>query len=317
MSEKKKQEIPIPFKLDDFFTTQNEREENLKEHIEQIDISLIDDFKDHPFSIINNGELRTLKESIKERGIDTPTIVRKKDNGRYEMISGHRRMFASSLLGLKTIPCVVKDLSDDEATIIMVDSNLQQRKQILPSEKAFAYKMKYDALKRQGKRTDLTSGPMDQKLAAEKIGTEAKESEKTIRRFIRLTYLIHELLDIVDNSELNLSPTMGIRPAVEISYLKEEEQKMLVSYINMNLSTPSLIQAQEIKDLSKKGILNQESLNHIMKMEKPNQLPKFSIQEKKLFDVLPKNIKRDQVEDFVLKACNYYAKHLKQKQMER
>lgn len=317
MSEKKKQEIPIPFKLDDFFTTQNDREENLKEHIEQIDISLIDDFKDHPFSIINNGELRTLKESIKERGIDTPTIVRKKDNGRYEMISGHRRMFASSLLGLKTIPCVVKDLSDDEATIIMVDSNLQQRKQILPSEKAFAYKMKYDALKRQGKRTDLTSGPMDQKLTAEKIGTEVKESEKTIRRFIRLTYLIQELLDMVDNSELNLSPTMGIRPAVEISYLKEEEQKMLVSYINMNLSTPSLTQAQEIKDLSKKGILNQESLNQIMKVEKPNQVPKFSIQEKKLFDVLPKNIKRDQVEDFVLKACSYYAKHLKQKQMER
>lgn len=317
MSEKKKQEIPLPFKLDDFFTTEADREDNLKEHIEQIDISLIDSFKNHPFSVLNNEELRTLKESIKERGIDTPTIVRKKEDNRYEMISGHRRMFASKLLGLETIPCVVKELSDDEATIIMVDSNLQQRKQILPSEKAFAYKMMYDALKRQGKRTDLTSGPMDQKLAAEKISQEANESEKTIRRFIRLTFLIKDLLDMVDNSELNLMPSIRLRPAFYISFLKEEEQKMLVSYINMNLSTPSVKQAQEIKDLSKKGILNQESLNQIMKVEKPNQVPKFSIQEKKLFDVLPKNIKREQVEDFVLKACSYYAKHLKQKQMER
>lgn len=317
MNEKKKQEIPIPFELDDFFTTQSERDDELKEKIEQIDISLIDNFKDHPFKVLDNEDLKALKDSIEERGIDTPTIVRKKEDGRYEMISGHRRMFASKQLGLEKIPCVVKNLSDDQATIIMVDSNLQQRKQLLPSEKAFAYKMKYDAMKRQGKRNDLTSGPLDQKSTAEKIGKEAKESEKTVRRYIRLTYLIPDLLKIVDNSELDITPSMAIRPAVEVSYLKSHEQEMLLKYIESNLATPSLAQALDIKDLSQTGKLNQEALEKIMDQEKPNQIPKFGIKEEKLFAVLPKNIERDKIEDFVLKACSYYTKHLKQKDRER
>lgn len=317
MNEKKKQEIPIPFELDDFFTTQSDRDDELKEKIEQIDISLIDNFKDHPFKVLENEELNSLKNSIRERGIDTPTIVRKKDDGRYEMISGHRRMYASKLLGLEKVPCVVKDLSDDEATIIMVDSNLQQRKQLLPSEKAFAYKMKYEAMKHQGKRTDLTSGPVDQKTTAEKIGKEAKESEKTVRRYIRLTYLIPELLKIVDNSELDISPSMALRPAVEISYLNKNEQDLLFKYIDLNLVTPSLPQAINIKELSQKGKLTEEALQNIMDKEKPNQVLKFSIPEEKLFDALPKNIARDKVEDFVISACKYYSKHLKQKDLGR
>lgn len=317
MNEKKKQEIPIPFKLDDFFTTQNERDDAEKEKIEQISISLIDNFKNHPFKVLENEELYSLKDSIQKRGIDTPTIVRKKEDGRYEMISGHRRMYASKLLGLEKVPCVVKDLSDDEATIIMVDSNLQQRKQLLPSEKAFAYKMKYDAMKHQGKRTDLTSGPVDQKTTAEKIGKEVKESEKTVRRYIRLTYLIPELLKLVDNSELDLSPSMALRPAVEISYLKEKEQKFLFEYIEMNLVTPNLAQAINIKELSQEGKLDKNILQNILDKEKPNQVSKFSIPEDKLFNSLPKNIAREKVEDFVIDACKYYTKHLKQRDLGR
>ena len=317
MNEKKKQEIPIPFELDDFFTTQDDRDNKLKEKIEQIDISLIDNFENHPFKVLDNDELKALKDSIEERGIDTPTIVRKKDDGRYEMISGHRRMYASKQLGLEKIPCVVKDLSDDQATIIMVDSNLQQRKQLLPSEKAFAYRMKYDAMKRQGKRNDLTSGPMDQKSTAEKIGKEAKESEKTVRRYIRLTYLIPNLLSLVDNDILELTPSMAIRPAVEISYLSNHEQEMLLKCIESNLATPSLAQAIEIKNLSQARKLNQEVLEKIMNQAKPNQVLKFSIHEEKLFNVLPKNIEREKVEDFILKACSYYTRHLKNKDRER
>lgn len=309
-----KKKMPLP-KLDDLFL---EHDGNRPiEKIIDINIEEIDEFKNHPFKIIENNEFSLLVESIKENGVILPAIVRLKENGRYEMVSGHRRMYASKLLGLEKIPCVIKDLSDDEATIIMVDSNLQQRKQLLPSEKAFAYKMKYDAMKHQGKRTDLTSGPLDQKTTAEKIGKEAKESEKTVRRYIRLTYLIPKLLKIVDNSELDLSPSMALRPAVEISYLNEKEQQLLFKYIEMNLVTPSLAQAIELKNLSQKGELTHEVLQNIMDKEKPNQVLKFGIPEDKLFNVLPKNIEREKVEDFILKACSYYTKHLKQRDLGR
>lgn len=309
-----KKKMPLP-KLDDLFLEHDG--DRTIEKIIDINIEEIDEFKNHPFKIIENNEFSLLVESIKENGVILPAIVRLKENGRYEMVSGHRRMYASKLLGLEKIPCVIKDLSDDEATIIMVDSNLQQRKQLLPSEKAFAYKMKYDAMKHQGKRTDLTSGPLDQKTTAEKIGKEAKESEKTVRRYIRLTYLIPKLLKIVDNSELDLSPSMALRPAVEISYLNEKEQQLLFKYIEMNLVTPSLAQAIELKNLSQKGELTHEVLQNIMDKEKPNQVLKFGIPEDKLFNVLPKNIEREKVEDFILKACSYYTKHLKQRDLGR
>lgn len=309
-----KKKMPLP-KLDDLFLEHDG--DRPIEKIIDINIEEIDEFKNHPFKIIENNEFSLLVESIKENGVILPAIVRLKENGRYEMVSGHRRMYASKLLGLEKIPCVIKDLSDDEATIIMVDSNLQQRKQLLPSEKAFAYKMKYDAMKHQGKRTDLTSGPLDQKTTAEKIGKEAKESEKTVRRYIRLTYLIPKLLKIVDNSELDLSPSMALRPAVEISYLNEKEQQLLFKYIEMNLVTPSLAQAIELKNLSQKGELTHGVLQNIMDKEKPNQVLKFGIPEDKLFNVLPKNIEREKVEDFILKACSYYTKHLKQRDLGR
>lgn len=233
MEEKRKGSIAPNFNLDDFFTTEEERQDAKKEKIEDIDISLIDNFPKHPFKVVDNDELDRLKDSIKTNGLLEPIIIRPKENGRYELISGHRRKRASELLGLQTIKAVVRDLSDDEAVIYMVDSNLHREK-LLPSEKAFAYKMKYDAIKHQGKTLGPqnqkieTSGPLDQKLtSSEVIGKAVGESEKTIRRYIRLTYLTPDLLQYVDNSELKETPSIALRPAVELSYLSKEEQEDL------------------------------------------------------------------------------------------
>lgn len=319
MNERKKQEIPKPFELDDFFTTQSDRDDKDKENIEQIDITLIDNFENHPFKVVDNEELKSLQESIRNNGILSPAIVRKKENGRYEMISGHRRKYASQLLGFEKIPCIVKNLSDDEATIYMVDSNLQ-REHLLPSEKAFAYKMKYEAIKHQGtsRPQDTTLRPVVTKFRSDDLlGEENGESGRQVQRYIRLTYLIPELLEMVDNSELGLSPEIALRPAVEISYLNNDMQKMLSDYIGTNFSTPSLAQAKELKRLYQSGELNNEVLENIMNQEKPNQIPKFKIQEDKLFSVLPRNLDRDRVEDYVLKACSHYTKYLKQKSRER
>lgn len=320
MNEKKKQDIPMPFKLDDFFTTQEERDEEQREHVEQIDLNLIDDFKDHPFKVIDNDELKSLEESIRNSGVLSPAIVRKKEDGRYEMVSGHRRKFACNKLGLGTIPCIVKDLSDDEATIFMVDSNLQREK-LLPSEKAFAYKMKYSALKNQR----MEQRPQDSSLrpvvtvvrSDDMIGEEHGESGRQVQRYIRLTNLVSELLEMVDNAELGLSPSIAFRPAVELSYLKEDEQRDLVDFIDDEESTPSLAQAIQMKKLSQSNELDLDTIHDIMSQQKPNQVAKFKIHEDKLFEVIPKNIERDNVEDFVLKACSFYTKHLRQRDMER
>ena len=317
MNEKKKQEIPMPFKFDDFFTTQEQRDDAVKEKIEEIDISLIDNFKDHPFKVLDNDDMKSLKESIKTSGILSPVIIREKEDGRYEMLSGHRRMFACKSLGIDKIKCIIKNLSDDEATIFMVDSNLQREK-LLPSEKAFAYKMKYDALKHQGRTSqqlDTTLRQVVTKFRSDDlIGEEHGESGRQVQRYIRLTYLIHELLDIVDNSEIKNKelPSIALTPAVELSYLKESEQKTLAEYIDFNLSTPSHAQAIQLRELSQKGLLAQETIDNIMNKEKPNQILQFKIKEEKLYKVLPKNIERDKVEDFVLKACEYYSKHIRQ-----
>ena len=317
MNEKKKQEIPMPFKFDDFFTTQEQRDEEAKEHIEEIDISLIDNFKDHPFKVLDNDDMKSLKESIKTSGVLSPVIIREKEDGRYEMLSGHRRMFACKSLGIDKIKCIIKNLSDDEATIFMVDSNLQREK-LLPSEKAFAYKMKYDALKHQGRTSqqlDTTLRQVVTKFRSDDlIGEEHGESGRQVQRYIRLTYLIPELLDMVDNSEIKNKelPSIALTPAVELSYLKESEQKTLAEYIDFNLSTPSHAQAIQLRELSQKGLLAQETIDNIMNKEKPNQILQFKIKEEKLYKVLPKNIERDKVEDFVLKACEYYSKHIRQ-----
>lgn len=314
MNEKKNKEMPIPFKLDDFFTTQEIRDEESKEKIEEIDLSLIDDFKEHPFKVVVNDEFVNLEKSIKDNGILNPVIVRKKDNGRYEMISGHRRKFACNRIGYDKIPCIIKDLTDDEATIYMVDSNLQ-REELLPSEKAFAYKMKYEALKNKRRLLrpmDTSLRPMDTVIRTDDlIGEENGESGRQIQRYIRLTYLIPELLDKVDNK------IIAFRPAVEISYLKKNEQEELFDFIECNLSTPSLSQAQQLKELSLKGKLTKNIMDDMLSQEKPNQIPKIKLDEGKIKRVLPKNIKNDKIEDYVVKSIEYYTKYLiRQKERE-
>ena len=317
MNEKKKQEIPMDFKLDDFFTSQEQRDDDKKEKVENIDISLIDDFKEHPFKVIENDELKSLEESIQNSGVLSPVIVRPKDDGRYEMISGHRRKFACNKLGIETIPCLVKNLTDDEATIFMVDSNLQREK-LLPSEKAFAYKMKYEALKHQGTSLpqDTTLRPVGTKLRSDSIlAEEVNESARQIQRYIRLTNLIPELLEMVDNAECGLSPSIAFRPAVELSYLMEDEQRDLVDFIDDEEATPSLAQAIKMKKLSQDGNLDIDTIHEIMEEQKANQITKFKIPEEKLMKVIPKNVDRSNVEDFVIKACEYYSKHLRQRDM--
>lgn len=321
MNEKKKQEIPMNFNLDDFYTTQEQRDEDKKEKIEEISISLIDDFKGHPFKVLENDEFKSLKDSIDKNGLMEAVILRPKENGRYEMISGHRRLLACKKLELDTIPSRIRNLTDDEATIYMVDSNLHREK-LLPSEKAFAYKMKYEALQHQRKYTvnqqDTEACPVgtvgrSDNLLADELG----ESARQIQRYIRLTYLIPELIQMVDNVELKETPSIALRPAVELSFLTNKEQKMLASYIEFNLVTPSLEQSIKLKELSRGGMLKEENIENILDVPKANQIQKFKINEDKLYDVVPKNIGRDKLEDFIIKACEFYSKHLRQKDKER
>ena len=317
MSENQKQEIKMSFNVDDFFTTQEQRDEEKKEKVEEINIDLIDNFKNHPFKVEENDELKALEESIKVSGVLSPVIVRKKDDNRYEMLSGHRRKLASELLGLNTIPCIVRNLSDDEATIFMVDSNLQREK-LLPSEKAFAYKMKLDAISHQGKRTDLTFSQVGKRLNSyEEVSNNIGESRNQIHRYIRLTFLIPELLQMVDNNEFDIKPKMAMSPAVEISYLKENEQLWILDVIEKNESTPSHAQSITFKEMSRSGSLTKDEIEKQMLQLKPNQVEKFKIDEKKLYTVIPKNVKRENIEDFVMKACEFYSRHLKNKEHER
>ncbi len=309
MNEKKKQEIPMPFKFDDFFTTQEQRDDAAKEKIEEIDISLIDNFKDHPFKVLDNEDFKKLTESVKDNGILEPIIVRKKENDRYEIISGHRRKKACELNGLKKIPCLIRDMSDDEATIFMVDSNMH-REQILPSEKAYAYKLKLDALKHQGKRNDLTLFPVGTKL---KTTDEVGDTKTQVYRYVRLTELIPILLQYVDNAFLGEKPEMALRPAVEISYLTKDEQQMLAGSIEFYSCTPSHAQSIRLRKLSEEGKLDSDSIDEIMEEEKPNQIPKLKLNESKLREVLPSSITNDRIEEFILKAIKHYRTFLKEK----
>ena len=260
--------------VDDFFTTQEERDAEKLEKVVNISLSDIDDFPKHPFKVDVNDEMQEMVESIKDKGVLVPAIVREKGNGKYEMVSGHRRKKASEILNLDTIPCIVRDLTDDEATIIMVDSNLQREK-ILPSERAYAYKLKMDAIKHQGKET---SRPMVGKLeTADIIGKDNQESGRQVQRYIRLTELVPELLKMVDNDVLGLTPKIAFRPAVELSYLTKEEQGELVDIIDYNDCTPSLSQAINFKVLSQNKSLTVEKMEDIMSMEKPNQTPKLKV----------------------------------------
>lgn len=308
--EKKKQEMKMQkITLDDLFSTQEQRDNDNLEKIVDVDIDLIDDFPNHPFKVIDNEEMQQMKESIEENGVLVPVIVRPKENGRYEMISGHRRKFASELALKDTIPCVVRDLSDDEATIIMVDSNMQ-REEILPSEKAFAYKMKLLALSHQGKRNDLTSCQVGTKFRSDIfLAEKSDDSARQIQRYIRLTELIPDLLEKVDQK------IIAFNPAVEISYLKENEQYILLDYIEYNDATPTHSQAISLKKLSLAGKLDENKIDEILSEEKPNQVPMMKFNERRIRSVLPKNIERDKIEDYVIKSIEFYSRHIKQKNM--
>lgn len=304
--EKKNILDPLPFKVDDFFTTQEQRDEAKKEKIEEIDINLLDTFKNHPFKVLKNEDLNKLEESIKDNGVLEPIIVRKKDD-RYEIVSGHRRKLASELIGLKTIPAIIRNMTDDEATIYMVDSNMH-RESLLPSEKAKAFKMKLDALNHQG----VSSGQVGQKYSRDILADETNESSRQIQRYIRLNYLTPELLEMVDNNKI------AFNPAVEISYLKKSEQEMLLEAMKYSDSTPSHAQTIILKKLSQEGKLTDDKLLEIIEQEKPNQKPKVKISEEKLKSIIPKNIKIASYEDFIFKAVDYYSKHLeKLKAQER
>jgi len=283
---------------------------NSQEKVCTVPISLIDDFADHPFQVRDDEDMERLIQSIDNNGVLNPVILRK--NGeRYELIAGHRRKHACLRLGISGIPAIVRELSRDEAVVEMVDSNLQ-REHILPSEKAFAYKMKMDAMKRQGERTDLTSRPMGEKLlSVEAVAESAEESARQIHRYIRLTELIPELLTMVDEEKI------AFRPAVELSYLTEDEQRDLLETIESEEATPSLAQAIRMKNLSKVGKLDMDTIFAIMTEQKPNQKEKIKIPMERLEQFFPRGMPQKQIEDTIVKALTLYQKHLKKKREDK
>ena len=316
--EERKSRMHLPT-IDDYFTVQAERDSADLEKVVDIKISDIDDFPNHPFKVIDNEEMKLMSKSIKDNGILVPVLVRKKDDGRYEMISGHRRKFASQLAGLEKIPCIVRELSNDEATIIMVDSNMQREK-ILPSEKAFAYKMKLDAMRRQTGRPGKNDVPVGQNLigktSREILAEEVGESATNIQRYIRLTYLLPKLLEYADNEIIKdkEKPSIALRPAVEISYLTKEEQGHLLDYIEFNQVTPSLSQAIQLKEMSQDSKFTVEDMEDLLDESKPNQTPALKVSMNKL--KLPSSLRNDRErEEYIIKAVEWYDRY--QKQLQR
>ena len=290
-------------KLDDLFTTQAQRDEEQLSKIRDIPLELIDDFPDHPFKVRDDEDMMQLVESVKERGVITPATVRQKEDGRYELVSGHRRKRACELAGFETLRSEIVDLNRDEATILMVESNFQ-RSEILPSEKAFAYKMRLEAMKRQGFRSDLTSDPVGQKFSVEKIADNSNDSKTQIQRYIRLTNLVPELLEFVDEGRIKM------RPAVELSYLDEDCQRDVVDEIDLNDATPSHDQTIRMRKLFNEGNLTTEAIHAVMSEEKPNQREKIVLRGDRVRQLIPKNIPVSQTEDFVCKALEHYNKFL-------
>ena len=289
---------------DDLFQTDESRAEAALSKIRDIPLSEIDEFPDHPFKVLMDEDMEQLVESIKRNGVMTPATVRLKEDGRYELISGHRRKKACELAGFDTLKCEVKDLTRDEAIIIMVESNLQ-RSVILPSEKAFAYKMRLEAMDRQGKRNDLTSTPLVSKSRSnEELADKVGESREQIRRFIRLTELVPEILQMVDEKQI------AFRPAVEISYLAEEQQYNLLEAMSYNDATPSLAQAIKMKKFNQDGKLTDEVIQSIMEEEKPNQKEKPAFRDERITKLIPKTVPKGQETDFVVKALEFYNRHL-------
>ena len=300
---------------DDIFETDESRAEAALSKIRDIPLAEIDEFPDHPFKVLMDEDMEQLVDSVRRSGVMTPATVRQKEDGRYELISGHRRKKACELAGLETLKCEVKELTRDEAIIVMVESNLQ-RTTILPSEKAFAYKMRLEAMNRQGQRSDLTSVPVAQKsenkTSREKLGELVGESQDQIRRFIRLTELVPEILQMVDDRQI------AFRPAVEISYLTEEQQYTLLEAMEYNDATPSLAQAIKMKKFMQDGKLTDEVIQSIMQEEKPNQKEKPAFKDERITKLIPRSIPRGQETDFVVKALEFYNRHLqRQRSQER
>lgn len=301
---------------DELFMNDRERKENKLPKIFEIPLTEIDDFPNHPFKVRLDEDMDQLVESVKSRGVITPVTLRQKENGRYEIVSGHRRKKACELAGLETVPAEIKELTKDEAIILMVESNFQ-RSTILPSEKAFAYKMRLEAMNRQGKRTDLdTSRPVGAKLrenrSDEKLALETGDSARQIQRYIRLTELQPELLDLVDEGKI------GLRPAVELSYLNDVEQEDLIEAIDLADATPSHAQTIKMRRFSEEGKLSPEVIESIMTEEKPNQKEKFTFKAERLRQFIPKSVPYEKTEEYVCKALEHYQRYLeRQKERDR
>lgn len=304
---KKKSDFTLPT-LDSLFSTQQEREYEKLDKIRDIPLELIDDFPDHPYKVKDDEDMMQLAESIKERGVLTLAVLRQKEDGRYELVSGHRRKRACELAGLTTLRSEVKDLTRDEAIMYMVESNFQ-RTTILPSEKAFAYKMRLEAMNRQGKRSDLTSGPLGGKYAgkesAEIVGRDNGDSQTQVRRYIRLTNLIPELLEMVDEGKIKM------RPAVELSYLSEAEQYDVLQEIEVNDCTPSHDQTIRMRKLSEKGELETEAITAIMTELKPNQQERIVLKADRVRKLIPDSVPLNKTEEYICKAIEHYSKYLK------
>lgn len=295
--------------VDDLFSTQESRDEAKLERVINLSPGEISDFPNHPFKVRMDEEMQQMAESVKEHGVLVPALVREKPGGGYEMVAGHRRKRAAELAELPEIPCIVRNLTDDEAIIVMVDSNLQREK-ILPSEKAFAYKMRLDAMKRQGQRTDLTSVPLAQKLTSRaELGKVVGESQDQVRRYIRLTYLLPEILDMVDDGKIALSP------AVELSYLAEKEQHFLLDTMFSEDCTPSHAQAIKMRKFSQEGKLNPDVILSIMQEEKPNQKEQIKIPKERISRYFAPGTPAQKIEDTIVKALELYRK--RQRSMER
>ena len=300
--------------LDDLFSTDESRAEAQLEKVVTLNPADISDFPNHPFKVKQDEAMAEMVDSVKQYGVLVPALVRPKADGSYEMIAGHRRKCAATLAGITEMPCIVRKLTDDEATIIMVDSNLQ-RETILPSEKAFAYKMKLEAIKRQGERTDLTSSPLDKKLkgltSAQQVSQKSGDSQPQIYRYIRLTELIPSILDMVDSGKI------AFRPSVELSYLSKEQQQSLYDTMECEDCTPSLAQAIKMKEFSRDGKLSTEVILSIMQEEKPNQREQFKMPKERISKYFAPGTPAQKIEDTIIKALELYRRREHQRDMER
>jgi len=314
----KEEEMHLPkVNVAKFFTTQEERDEEKLEKVQEISIKEIEPFPEHPFKVRDDEKMFETVDSIKEHGVLVPAIIRIKD-GKYQMVAGHRRQRACELAQKETMPCIIRNLTDEQATIIMVDSNLQ-REQILPSERAFAYKMKLDAIKRQGERNDLTSTQVVQKLSVEVVADEMGESREKIRRYVRLTYLTEELLELVDNQYLKLKDKlqMSLAPAVEISYLTKNEQDILFEAMEETVVTPSTPQAKRLREESENGTLTEEKIYEVLDEEKPNQKEQVKVPDEELQPYYPKEVVSAEQKRKYIIHCVRKISELEEKQRQR